>query len=81
MVHRRTEQRRQEILDAALDCFSGKGFTATTMAEIRDGAGALADVGHRALAKALAREADERCLQDLASSLFRCFARHAYGIK
>ena len=40
MVHRRTEQRRQEILDAALDCFSGKGFSATTMAEIRSGAGA-----------------------------------------
>lgn len=37
---RRTEQRRQEILDAALDCFSSKGFGASTMAEIRARAGA-----------------------------------------
>jgi AcrR family transcriptional regulator len=37
---RRTEQRRQEILDAALECFSSKGFGASTMAEIRARAGA-----------------------------------------
>src|SRR5262245_14005838 len=40
MGQRRTDQRRQEILDAALDCFAGKGFTATTMAEIKASAGA-----------------------------------------
>jgi AcrR family transcriptional regulator len=37
---RNSEQRRHEILDAALECFSSKGFGATTMADIRELAGA-----------------------------------------
>jgi AcrR family transcriptional regulator len=35
-----TQQRRREILDAALECFSSKGFGATTMADIRERAAA-----------------------------------------
>lgn len=33
-------ERRREILDAALECFTKKGFSATTMADIRELAGA-----------------------------------------
>jgi AcrR family transcriptional regulator len=31
-----SEQRRREILEAALECFANKGFGATTMADIRE---------------------------------------------
>lgn len=40
MPQRNSEQRRREILDAALECFSGRGFGASTMADIRERAGA-----------------------------------------
>lgn len=40
MARRGTEQRRREILDAALQCFAGSGFGASTMADIRERAGA-----------------------------------------
>jgi AcrR family transcriptional regulator len=40
MVRAGTEQRRREILDAALACFAGSGFGAATMADIRARAGA-----------------------------------------
>lgn len=33
-------RRRREILDAALECFSSRGYNATTMADIRERAGA-----------------------------------------
>ncbi|MGD8862917.1 MAG: TetR/AcrR family transcriptional regulator [Myxococcales bacterium] len=35
-----TRQRRRQILDAALECFASRGYGATTMAHIRDRAGA-----------------------------------------
>ncbi|MDD9947219.1 MAG: TetR/AcrR family transcriptional regulator [Myxococcales bacterium] len=35
-----SQRRRQQILDAALECFAGRGFAATTMADIRKLAGA-----------------------------------------
>jgi AcrR family transcriptional regulator len=40
MARRGSEQRKREILDAALECFSSKGFAASTMADIRELAGA-----------------------------------------
>jgi AcrR family transcriptional regulator len=40
MPQKRSEQRRREILDAALECFASKGFAASTMADIRERAGA-----------------------------------------
>ena len=40
MPRRTSEQRRREILDAALECFTCNGFAASTMAEIRARAGA-----------------------------------------
>ncbi len=40
MTHPGSRQRKREILDAALQCFAGKGFAATTMADIRERAGA-----------------------------------------
>lgn len=39
-THRGTGARRQAILDAALACFTERGFETTTMADIRDAAGA-----------------------------------------
>jgi AcrR family transcriptional regulator len=40
MVRKGSEQRQREILEAALECFSSKGFGASTMADIRARAGA-----------------------------------------
>jgi AcrR family transcriptional regulator len=40
MPRRSSEQRRREILDAALACFTASGFGAATMADIRERAGA-----------------------------------------
>lgn len=36
--HRATDARRRAILDAALGCFTSRGYEATTMADIRDAA-------------------------------------------
>ena len=40
MGRKASEQRQREILEAALECFSSKGFGASTMADIRARAGA-----------------------------------------
>jgi AcrR family transcriptional regulator len=40
MPHKHSEQRRREIMNAALECFARKGFAASTMADIRELAGA-----------------------------------------
>lgn len=40
MPHSGSHQKQREILDAALECFTTKGYGAATMADIRDRAGA-----------------------------------------
>ncbi len=75
--HSRSEQRRREILDAALACFTELGFSATTMADIRQRSGAsTGSIYHHfknkeQLAGALYLEGLKRYQQGLISELKR----------